>query len=711
MSVKLQEAVKRVDAPDKCGGYAQYIGDLEFEGMMYAKTLRSHRSRARIQGIVIPELPDGYFVVDKDDVPGVNRVKMLVYDQPFFAEDVVNYVGEPILLVVGPEKEKILEIISGIEVHYEDMDPILTIEEAEAGGKPPIFGDDNCFADYEYQKGEPDEAFDRAVKITEDEFRTGYQEHLYLEPQGVVGIYENGRVTVYGSIQCPYYVKQALVEGLGCCEDDVRVVQATTGGAFGGKEEYPSLIAGHVAFAAVKSCHPVQLIFDRTEDMEVTTKRHPSIIRFRTGLDESGNVMVMDVDIRLNGGAYSGLSSVVLQRSMFSATGVYHIPHVRVRGRVYATNTVPTGALRGFGSPQAFFAVEMHMLNIAQALDSDPVDFKKAHVLKKGDLTSTGGKLRDEVVLSEMIDMICADSDFMRKYEEYSVRDTLRGIGISLFFHGCGFTGKGEEIIQGRATLRKRNDGKAEILVSNVEMGQGAQTALKKIVSHTLGIPLEDVVYENPDTDRVPDSGPTVASRTVMIVGGLLAQAAEELKERWSEQVELEVSKVYRHPAYIQWDQETLQGDAYPVYSWGANVIEVEVDPITYEIEVTGIWTVYDVGVPIDEKGIQAQIEGGVVQGLGYASREAMDVVQGHVMQKTLTDYPVPTSMDFPEIESRLVLNPYEYGPYGAKCAGELPFIGAAPAFAAAVQHAIGIPVKRIPVTPEYLLGEIECGH
>ncbi len=709
MKQKISIPIKKSDVPEKAGGSAKYIADIEFEGMLYAKTLRSDRPRARINSIKIPELPEGYYIVDKNDIPGKNRVKMIIDDQPFFAEDVVNYIGEPILLVVGPDKEKVFEIVYKIKVYYEDIEPIFTIEEAEKEKKNPIYGDDNCFAEYEFKKGEPEKAFATLSYIVEDEYSTDYQEHIYLEPQGVVGIYENGKVTVYGAMQCPYYVKNALLQAFGWDENRIRVVQTTTGGAFGGKEEYPSLIAGHAAFAAVKTGKPVQLVFDRNEDIEVTTKRHPSSIKFKTALDENNRIIAMDVDIKIDAGANAGLSDVVLQRSMFSATGVYNIPNIRVRGKALATNKVPSGAFRGFGAPQVFFAIEMHMYHIADKVGMEPIDFKTKHILMRGDTTSTGGLLRSEVKLPEIIDTIDKMSQYREKYEKFKKkRDGLKGIGFSLFFHGCGFTGSGEkDLIKAKVKLKKKKNDKVEILVSNVDMGQGAQTALRKIVSYSLDKPIEHIIYENPDTDRVPDSGPTVASRTVMIVGGLLEKAARKLKERWNEAPELEIVERYKQPEYIRWDQKKFKGDAYPEYSWGANVVEVEIDPVTYEIKVLGIWGVYDVGVAIDEKMLRGQIEGGIIQGLGFATIEVMNIKDGKIQQDTITDYIIPTSKDFPKIEIKLIDNPYEYGPFGAKCAGELPFVGAAPALASAVQYALNVPIRKIPVTPELLLSYV----
>ena len=320
MTNKIGDPIIRVDALEKCAGRIRYVADLPFENVIHAITIRSERPRARISEIRIPPLPDGYFTVDKDDVPGENRVRILVHDQPFFADGFVNYIGEPIMLIVGPDREKLVEIASQVVVEYENIEPILTIEEAAAGDKPPIYGDDNLFVDYICGKGDVDAAFADAAKIIEGEYRTGYQEQMYLEPQGVVATYEDGKITAYGSMQCPYYVKNALIEAFGWEPDRIRVVQATTGGAFGGKEEYPSLLCGQAAIAAYKTRRPVRLILDRTEDIVATTKRHPSIVKHRTAIDSRGRIAAMEIDVAFDGGAYAGLSDVVLQRGMFTAT-------------------------------------------------------------------------------------------------------------------------------------------------------------------------------------------------------------------------------------------------------------------------------------------------------------------------------------------------------------------------------------------------------
>ncbi|GIM29267.1 aldehyde oxidase [Clostridium polyendosporum] len=710
----ISKPIKRFDAEEKISGSAKYIADMEFDDMFYAKTLRSTKARAKIINIEIPKLPKGYFIVDKTDIPGRNRVKIIFYDQPFFAEDIVNYIGEPILLVVGREKNVILDIISKIKIDYEDMEPILSIDEAEKNSKKPIFELDNCFAKYEYSKGNLEKAKKDSIKTFIREYKTGYQEHIYLETQGMTASYENGKIKIWGSMQCPYFVKNAVVEALGCDTDKVQVIQTTTGGGFGGKEEYPSLIAGQVAAAALKSQKTIKLIFDRSEDIECSTKRHPSVIKYKTYIDKNNKILGMDVDIKLDGGAYSGMSSIVLQRSMFAAIGVYNVENVVVKGKVVATNNVISGAFRGFGAPQSFFALEMHMDYIANQLGIDNVEFRRKNILKKGDLSSTSGIFRDYIPLPEIMEKIEQMSDYKNRIRnksnesDKSDESKLRGIGYAVFFHGGGFTGSGErDIIKAKVKLKKNKYGVVEILISNVEMGQGTQTSLRKIVAATLGISIENVIYQNPDTDRVPDSGPTVASRTTMIIGRLLEMAAKDMKKRWSEE-EFDVINQYKHPDGFKWDDGRFVGDAYNVYSWGANIVEVEVNKLTYEVEVKGVWAVFDIGTAIDEKIIQGQIEGGMLQGLGYAGMEVMLSNNGRIQQRTNTDYIIPTSMDFPRIESALVENPYKEGPFGAKSAGELTLIGAPAAYAMAVQDAIGRPLNKIPITPEYLMEVIK---
>lgn len=693
----ISKSIPKQDTAEKTSGSAKYISDYKIDGMLHAKTLRSVHTRALIKEIKIPKLPEGYYIVDFRDIPGRNFVKIIFEDMPVFAEKTVNYFGEPILLVVGKDKQIILNILNSIEVKYELLEPHYKYTKS--------------VVHYEYKKGNPDKAFANAFRTINGEYSTGYQEHIYLEPQGVIGLYDEGKIIIIGSMQCPYYIKNAVMEVLDDDGTGVRIQQAVTGGAFGGKEEFPSLMACHVAVAAKKLKKPISLIYDRTEDIIATTKRHPSTIKFTAAIGPDQKVDAIKAHVSLDSGAYIGLSGVVLQRAMIAASGVYTIKNLSVSGDVYETNSVPNGAFRGFGAPQMLFAIEMFMEHLAIELNYNPFEFKLNYLAKQGDTTSTGGTFRDPLILRDMILKAMEMSDYQRKKTEFSQPGNNSGIGMSLFLHGCGFTGSGEQKhIKAIVRLKKNADDTVTVLAANTEMGQGAATTLRKIAAGVLDIPIERVIYNNPDTDLVPDSGPTVASRTIMIVGGLIARAAKELKEKWVTGSEIIIERRYKQPDFVEWDEDKMRGDAYPAYSWGVAVCEVEVDPITFRVDLKGLWSVYDVGKAIDERIVTGQIEGGLLQGIGYGTIEVMECKEGVIMQKNVTDYIIPTAADSINMETLIIDNPYPLGPYGAKGAGELPLVGGAPAVALAVENAIGKKITRIPVTPEYIMELLKNG-
>ncbi len=687
-----KKSTPKIDHEEKCSGQAKYVSDIYFDNMLFAKTVRSSIVKGKILDIFVPELPADYYIVDHRDVVKENYVKMVFKDWPVFTVDTVNYIGEPIMLVVGPDKQAIDEIISQIKITYQDEEPIFDLVKSVAHKS--------------FTKGNFKEASEKAVRSIKETFQTGYQEQAYIEPQGMLAyLEEEGKITLIGSMQCPYYIKNAVINTLGYPEDKVRVIQPAVGGAFGGKEEFPSTIACQLATAVVKIKRPIKMIFEREEDMLVTTKRHPSTITLEAKIDENNKIIGIKANVGLDAGAYIGLSAVVLSRAMLAVTDAYTIANLDVSGDVFITNTVPTGAFRGFGSPQMIFAIEMFMNHLAKDLGVDPYTFRLNHLVKQGDLTSTSGIFRDPILMKDMITKAAEISDYHHKTQEYAKPNVYKGIGMSWFLHGCGFTGDGESThIKSRVRLVKDEKDIVYLYIVAVDMGQGARTALKRVVAMTLDVPNEQVVFDYPDTDEAPDSGPTVASRTMMIVGYLLTKAAQKLKANWKKGQHQEVIEQYQQPDYINWDENKLQGDAYPAYSWGVNVVEVEISPITYEVQLKGIWSVYDVGKAIDERMVIGQADGGITQGIAYGYLENMRHEKGKLRQKNLTDYIIPTSMDMPPMETILMDNPFLYGPYGAKGVGELTFVGGAPAVALAIENAIKRKVNRIPATPEYIM-------
>lgn len=417
-------------------------------------------------------------------------------------------------------------------------------------------------------KGDIDAGFAKAVTVIEETCSTGYQEHIYLETQGAVCYPQDGKVVLEGSMQCPWYVHHTMAVVLG--HDNVRAIQCPTGGGFGGKEDFPDVLAAPLAVAVEKLQQPVRIIFERGEDIATTSKRHPVTFYYKTGVDADGKIVAMDIKFDVNAGAYLSLSGIVLQRSITTATNVYDIPNVRVEGHAWATNTVPTGAFRGFGSPQNCFCMETHIHHVAKKLGADPIAFKQQHFLTSDSHSLTGAEIFGELVLDEMLEKVLDMSGYERKFDEFNQLNQnpsqpeclgkRKGIGLAVFQHGCGFAGDLEDtLVRAKVKLLKDAEDKVQILASNTDIGQGLSLTFRKIVADTLEKPLDAIQIAVPDTGIVPDSGPTVASRSILIVGYILEKAATKLKKSWIDGEAQELEEVYCKPDYHQWDQNTYQ--------------------------------------------------------------------------------------------------------------------------------------------------------
>jgi CO/xanthine dehydrogenase Mo-binding subunit len=688
--------VARKEGHDKVTGAARYVDDFSPPNLLHARTIRSTVPHARVLGVRLDFDTDGFTIVDARDIPGKNVVALIDDDQPSLATDVVHHREEPLLLLAHADRERLARAAVHVDYAPEpaNFDPALSRR---------------IFKTVSITKGDLAAGFAAADLVVEGEYRTGHQEQLYIEPQGVVAIPEDGGITVHGSLQCPYYVQHALCVLLALPPEKVRVVQMETGGGFGGKEDYPSIVAGHAALLALKAGRPVKLVYDRAEDMAATTKRHPSVVRHRTGVTRDGRLTAVEIDVLLDGGAYTTLSPVVLSRGCIHATGPYRCDHVQVHGRVVATNTPPNGAFRGFGAPQTLFAAEVHMDRIAEALGLDPVTVRERNVLRPGDTTATGQLLGEDCSAAEVLAEAVSRTRFRERRD--ALRGTHRGIGLSLFFHGSGFTGSGEVKLASRATVELTAHG-ARIRVASTEMGQGARTVLAQIVAEALGVAYDDVEVHAADTREVPDSGPTVASRTCMIVGRLVQRCAEQIKARLAgvppaeylaQHGALVVTEQYERPAGLSWDDDAYRGDAYGCYGYACDVAEVELDPDTYEVRPVAFTTVHEIGRAIHPTLAAGQIEGGSAQGIGYALLEEVVMREGRMANAQLTNYMVPTTLDVPRMDVVVMERPYAHGPHGAKGVGEMPMDGPAPAVVNAIRH-LGIDVRAVPATPERVM-------
>jgi CO/xanthine dehydrogenase Mo-binding subunit len=762
-------SVARPDAPDKALGHTQYIDDLNLPGMLHACLYYSPKSHALIKNIDLKKAlfqPGIHAILTAKDIPGKNFIPMMKEDWIFLAEKKVIFPGEPVALIIGETREVIFRARSLIRMDYEELKPVFDPEESLKPGAPQVNPMGNLIAFHKIRKGDIDKGFSEADAIVQGVFETPYQEHAYLETLGYIAIPQSrGFMKVYGTMQCPFYVLNAVASILGMAKNRIQVIQTPTGGAFGGKEDMPSLFAGLAALAAHKTLKPVKLILDRREDILLSSKRHPSRSYYKLGAKKDGTLTACDVKVYLDPGAYATLTPAVLWRCAVHSCGCYKIPNARVDAFAGATNKIPCGAFRGFGSPQVIFAMERMMDKLANALGMDPLLLREINCLKKGDQTVTGQDLPFSVGLSETIAKAKSMSLWVKKRREYPLisGNRKRGMGCATFLYGVGLGAAGKKLDHAEAHIRVKADGSVLFSVGTTDMGQGMQTVLTQIAAEGLGgLPPEKVHMLPVDTTSVDDSGPTVASRATYTSGTAILSScgkiiktmkkvAAELLSCNPKDILLENGCFFKIPSskpkkirkdFMQtnrtpfltfeemasecfsrhiplsehgyfdspptsWEPETGQGKAYVAYSFATQIAELEVDMETGEIEVQDIWAVHDVGKAINPQAAKGQIEGGVVQGIGYSLMEFIALNENGLIQNpSFSTYIIPTSRDIPRIHTEIVESEYPEGPYGAKGFGETPLMGVAGCIANAVSNATGMEISRIPILPEYVLGE-----
>ena len=726
--------MQRLEGLAKLTGRERYVDDLPLDGFLWGATVRSPAPRGRITAVHFDPSIDWpqFTIVDHKDLPGPNVIALIEPDQPVLAPGYVRHVHEAVLLLAHPDRSALRRAVAAVRIDIAREPAALDFRVAPRPDQIQ-YGSDNVLKHLHISKGDVERALAAAPIVVEGIYETGAQEHVYLEPQGMIASVEGDVLVVRGSMQCPYYIVKALRHALDRDEARLRVIQTPTGGGFGGKEEYPSTIALHAALLALKSGKPVKLVYDRGEDMAATTKRHPSLVRHRTGVTPEGRLLAQDIEVVLDGGAYVTLSPVVLSRGIIHAAGPYACDHVRIDGRAMFTNAVPFGAFRGFGAPQTHFANERHMDRIAARLGMDPAELRRRNLLREGESTATGQVIRDGTDRQAVLERALALADYDAKRARHASFNasgtvTRRGVGVATFHHGAGFTGSGEVMLASRLHVAGLADGTIEVRSANIEMGQGTLTVFTALASQRLGIDPAAVRIADADTARVPNSGPTVASRTAMVVGRLVERACDDLRRRlhmdgatgetvraairrWHQEhpgAELVAEAAYEPPPGVVWDDVNYRGDAYGTFAWGAYVAEVEVDLRTYETRVIDFVAVQEVGKVLHEVLARGQVQGGVAQAIGWALLEECRWKDGAMANAQLTNYLIPTSDDLPPIRVDFLETPYAYGAQGAKGLGELPMDGPAPAILNAVAAATGADPCVIPLTPERLMAMIE---
>ena len=727
-------SVPRVDGVAKVTGRARYLDDLDAPNAWHGATVRSKVPHGVLEAIELDPAFDWSRVVvaTADDVPGENVITMLEDDQPALVRigSPVMHVDEPIALIAAPTRALAFEALKHVTLKITPLPTVFTMDDSLAV-TTALYKTDNVFKKFLIRKGHDDDAqleaaFARAALVIEGSYYTSPQEQMYIETQAMMAEWQgdDARCFIVGSMQCPFYVHKAMKRLLGLDADHVIITQSVTGGGFGGKEEYPSMLAAHVSILAKKAKRAVKMVYDRDEDIAATTKRHPCRTHHRMAVDAAGNLLAIDIDVVMDGGAYLTLSPVVLSRGVLHAAGPYKCPVTRVRGRVVATNHPPHGAFRGFGAPQTTFAYERQMQKLAIARGEDPLVLRSRLALRSGDTTSTSQLLGFSVGTDEVIGAIQSCAGPAPEPDGVAANGTpiKRGRGVCFYFHGAGFTGSGEQRLAGRAEVAVTTDGRFEVRSSSSDMGQGSITMFAQIAATGLGVGVGAIHVVDPSTSKVPDSGPTVASRTCMVVGSLVDQGARKVKQRleaWAGENGmvgrplLEIAKArgalgelaemvqYAPPPGIEWDDATYTGSAYPVYGWGACLVDVSVDLDSYEVTIHRCVQAIDVGKAINPNIVKGQIEGGTLQALGWAVLENIVYKDGRVANANMTNCIVPTFADAPELETILVECPYPFGPGGAKGVGEIPMDGPAAAVANAVENALGIAFDSLPISPE----------
>ena len=741
---------RRVDAWGKVTGRAKFADDNNVAHQLVGRVLRSRHPHAMILRIdtgKAERLPGVAAVLIAKDIPGQKVFGIVTQNQAILAEDRVRYLGDGVALVAAVSRDVAEEALALIEVEYAPLPVVTDPEEGMKPDAPAIHGDSNVFVHHKVRKGNPEKGFAEADFILERRFTTQFIEHAYLEPEGVLAeCAEQGGVRITGSIQNLFSSRRSVAAALGLDLNRVQLVQSTLGGSFGGKDEVMTSLCCRAALLALRTGRPVKMVNTREESMLESYKRHPYVLYYTWGARNDGTITAMEIRCIADGGAYASMSPFVTWRSVVQATGPYHCPNVRTDVYAVYTNNNYTGAMRGFGSPQVNFAIESMMDELGEHVGKDPLEIRLQNCFDRGSVTATGQRLEHAVSLKEVLTKGAKAAGFVEKWKKYRrapAGPVRRGIGIACSYRGVSLGAEGTDAAG--AIVSVQTDGSVIISSGVTDMGQGAQTQMSQIAAEVLGISMERIQFLNTNTSRVPDSGPTVASRGTIMGGAAAKDAAEKVRvqllaageqltgtaardlelkgnalvnrstgEKLASFGELAASCFQQGKPLIgfwwhkasttTWDEEKGEGEAYFTFVYGANIAEVEVDTGTGKTDVLDVTAVHEVGQAISLSGVEGQIFGGVAMGLGFGMLEEFEIQEGIPKQLNFDEYLIPTSLDVPRIHAMVVENPDPAGPFGAKSIGEPANEIAAPAIINAIANATGRRITDLPATLERVL-------
>ncbi|NQT60602.1 MAG: xanthine dehydrogenase family protein [Bacteroidetes bacterium] len=761
----LNKRVTRIDAIDKITGRAVYAADVKFPDMLYSGCLRSPYAYAkivRIDTVKAKAIKGVHAVLTAEDVP--KPISWAGY--PYLCDGTVKYIGETVAIVAAETMELVEDALKTIEVEYVELDGVFTIEDAlkedavqikENGvglkdGVPCKDVKGNIFYDsyFAVRKGDVEKGFSEADTIFEREYRTSYVEHSYIEPEACVVLEDpaGGGVTAHASAQNPFFTRRYLADALQAPINKCRVIQRVLGGSFGGKEELVGMIVGRTALLAVAAGRPVKMVMTREESFLESAKRHPFHFKYKAGLTKDGKIIAWEGTQIDNSGAYNNQTQFMNCRAAIHSAGAYNIPNIKTDTYGVFTNNIHSGAMRGYSSPQIIFAQEQFLNEIAKEMGIDDVELRKKNILKQGDLTATSQKLVKETITLEMIDYMVEKTAYYRKKAEYAEthdsKEKRKGIALVSCYRGCGYGAETPDA--GAALCTAMEDGSILINSGLAENGQGLKTAYAQIAAEGIGCTPDVINFVGLDTHSIPDSGMTVASRGTVMgaqsmrkasieLGDMLRKTAAQMLDVKPAEVDIENNEYFiiesdrsnkvsladvcntrlwtgkslaafnwSEPGNLGIDHHTGQGDAFPTYSYGVIVAEVEVDMETGFVDVLKVTAGHDVGTCINPDTSEGQIYGGIAMGQGFGVTEEVSVKNGMLDSKNFDSYIFPTSMDVPEMEAVIFECEDNAGTYGAKSLGEPATEAVGAAIAAAIADATGKPVRELPCNLERVL-------
>ena len=745
----LGKSINRPDAPSKTTGETRFLTDIAVDNMAHGAPVYSSIPFGEYTSIDLSKAKkvDGYIdFVSAKDIPAENQIGVIVPDQPLFADKTVRFIGDSIGLVVAETHEAAIEAAKAVSISYAEKTPYYTIDESR-DAEDNFIDESNLACHHKVRKGDIQKGFVESDQIIEARFKTPYQEHYYLEPQACIAS-PNGsdKMKILGSLQCPFYIQKAIARVFDWPYENILVEQAPTGGAFGGKEDIPSEVCARAAVAAMKINRPVKVVYTRHDDAQLTSKRHPFQMNYKVGVKNDGTLVSAEILLEENAGAYATLSTVVSYRSCAQAMGPYVIPNIHVDSNSYLTNLPTTGAFRGFGSPQAAFGHERMMDVIADELGIEPMALRLKNVIRPGDQTQTAQVLNESVGAEETIQ----EAAKLAKWDIFNPTKDSRykyGLGMSSIHYGNCLGAAGWHMDGSGVNIKLFPDGNVHVAYGLVEMGQGSETAVRQMTAEAMGISMDRITVLPTNSAQVPDSGPAVASRNVVMTGNAIRNATKKilpvLKNSAAEWMSCSIDDIsisndiindrssgteiqfhelcdymgktqtdmeftgWWHTPELDYDATTGIGEAYFSYSFATQIAKVKVDTLTGLVDVENIYAAYDVGKAINPSGIEGQVEGGSAQGIGWATTEDFKIKDGKVQTPNLTTYLLPTALDSADVETTIVEKPEPEGPWGAKGIGEPSIIPTAGAVANAVSNAIGIQMNEIPLTPERVLNAL----